>query len=332
MDARTSEMEALSRPAAVLVQLSPATYVTYNVYVLTHDRVLCLPALLAMAAAPRSVAGSRTLLAVAAAVAVGRGGRGRRVAGATARPAIPGRCARSAALGSCSAASGRCGAAALARIRGCAASGWRLAACAWRCVAAGRRAACGVLADVTPRDAGCWVYFAAYIALVNVLWFYNDRYVLVLLPLLVVVALGHSGQTAPTLAWVLRRSSQWSPVVGVRDELRFNQAVRDTWQSLVDSGVPPADIDAGYAWTGWILYAHPENLAPGQTADDVPWVKSKRRAAAIGWRRARWRATASSVRSSGDDDTSWPGPDRLYMLKQRPAAATKSPRPAKPSG
>ena len=66
-------------------------------------------------------------------------------------------------------------------------------------------------------------------------------------------------------------------VGGTRDALRFNQEVRDTWQALVDSGVPPSEIDAGYAWTGWMLYAHPENLSHGLTVEDVPWVTSKRR-------------------------------------------------------
>ena len=66
-------------------------------------------------------------------------------------------------------------------------------------------------------------------------------------------------------------------VVGTRDALRFNQGVRDSWQALVDSGVRPSDIDAGYAWTGWSLYAHPENLPKGLTVQEVPWVTSNRR-------------------------------------------------------
>ena len=49
------------------------------------------------------------------------------------------------------------------------------------------------------------VYLAAYIALINILWFYNDRYALVLLPLLVVVALTGDGgeRRPPRLAWAL---------------------------------------------------------------------------------------------------------------------------------
>ena len=110
------------------------------------------------------------------------------------------------------------------------------------------------------------------------LWFYNDRYVLVLLPLVVALALGHRDQTVvPRLAWAALALFAVIGLAGTRDSLRFNQAVRDTWQSLVDSGVPPSDIDAGYVWSGWVLYAHPENLAPGLTADDVPWITSKRR-------------------------------------------------------
>jgi hypothetical protein len=105
-------------------------------------------------------------------------------------------------------------------------------------------------------------------------------------------------------------------VVGTRDALRFNQSVRDSWQALVDSGVRPSDIDAGYAWTGWSLYAHPENLAKGLTVQDVPWITSKRwltyvfsKSALDGYEVAR--------EVTWTDDAPWPGPDRLLVLKRR---------------
>jgi hypothetical protein len=201
-----------------------------------------------------------------------------------------------------------------------------LAALVLALLAVGRRTSASWL-TVTPRTP-VLVYFAAYIALINILWFYNDRYALVLLPLLVVVALGGNGgqRRPPRLAWALMALFAVIACLGVRDTLRFNQAVRDTWQSLVDSGVPPSDIDAGYAWNGWILYAHPENLAPGQTAADVPWVMSKR---ALRYRLAKQAMDGYAVVRTVEwgDDFRWPGPDRLYVLEQRPLAApTASPR------
>ncbi|MGE0122817.1 MAG: ArnT family glycosyltransferase [Vicinamibacterales bacterium] len=161
-------------------------------------------------------------------------------------------------------------------------------------------------------------YLAAYVVLVNVLWFFNDRYVLVLLPVLVALALGRA--TVPTVGlragWALAAVYAVVAVVGTRDTLRFHEAVRDEWQALVDAGVPPGDIDAGYVWNGWMLYAHPQNLRPGEGRDSVPWITSRRRlpftiakAPLEGYdvaRQVEWRG-----------DAPWPGPDRLYVLRRR---------------
>ena len=120
---------------------------------------------------------------------------------------------------------------------------------------------------------------------------------------------------APTLDFAL------VAVAGTRDALRFNESVRDTWQALVDSGVQPSDIDAGYAWTGWTLYAHPENLSKGFTVQDVPWVTSKRRPTYI---LAKGAITGYDVvrEVAWTDDAPWPGPDRLLILKRQVQAAS----------
>ena len=162
------------------------------------------------------------------------------------------------------------------------------------------------------------IYLIAYLLVANVLWMYNDRYLIVLLPVVVALALGgpQHGAEAPRLAWIAMAIFATVAVVGTRDALRFNQSVRDTWQALVDSGVRPSDIDAGYAWNGWSLYAHPENLAKGLTAQDVPWITSHRHPTYI---------LSTSVLDGYDvarevawtDDAPWPGPDRLLVLKRR---------------
>ena len=180
-----------------------------------------------------------------------------------------------------------------------------------------RRATAALVDQLRSSRGPLVVYLAAYLVLVNVLWFYNDRYVLVLLPLVVALALGHRDQTVvPRPAWAALALFAVIGVAGTRDSLRFNQAVRDTWQSLVDSGVPPSDIDAGYVWSGWVLYAHPENLAPGLTAADVPWITSRRRPPYI---LAKGQIEGYDLvrEVTWSDDASWPGPDRIYVLKQR---------------
>ncbi len=175
-------------------------------------------------------------------------------------------------------------------------------------------------------------YLAVHLVLVNVLWMYSDRYLLVLLPVVVALALaGRSGHAhVPRLAWGVIAAFAIVAIAGTRDALRFNQAVHDTWQSLVKSGVPPSDIDAGYVWNGWLLYAHPENLTNGLTADDVPWITSKRRP----------RYSLSKGQMDGydvareiewSDEMSWPGTDRLLILKQRdPVRSTITAAPPKP--
>ncbi len=162
------------------------------------------------------------------------------------------------------------------------------------------------------------IYLVAYLFIANVLWMYNDRYLIVLLPIVVALALGgrQRGVELPRVAWIAVAIFATVAVVGTRDALRFNQGIRDTWQELVNSGVRPSDIDAGYAWNGWWLYAHPEHLSDGLTAEDVPWITSQRHPTYIlsksvlaGYEVAREVAWA--------DDARWPGPDGLLVLKRQ---------------
>jgi hypothetical protein len=313
---RTGEMELLSDRLRYWFMLSPATYLTYNLYVFVPIAFYALPALLAMAAG-RGLWRGRTLLLVVAALAAVMAG----VAGEFPAPLRDRNTWTLREIGGG---------------RHLLSGDWPRPPLPWVDVAlraAGLMALALAVLAVARRTGASWravtartpvvVYLAAYIALINILWFYNDRYALVLLPLLVVVALSGEGaeRRPPRLAWMLTAVFAVIACVGVRDTLRFNQAVRDTWQSLVDGGVPPADIDAGYAWNGWVLYAHPENLAPGQTTDDVPWVMSKR---ALRYRLAKGPMDGYAVvrRVEWDDDFRWPGPDRLYVLVQQPARTT----------
>ncbi len=308
---RTGEMELLSDRLRYWFMLSPGTYLTYNLYVFVPIAFYALPALLAMAAA-RGLWRSRTLLLVAVALAVVMAG----VAGEFPAPLRDRNTWTLREIGGARhLLSGDWLTAPLLWVD-VALRGAGFAALSLAVLAVGRRTSASWLA-VTPHTP-VQVYLFAYIALINILWFYNDRYALVLLPLLVVVALSAGGghRPPPRLAWALVALFAVVGGLGVRDTLRFNQAVRDTWQSLVDSGVPPSDIDAGYAWNGWVLYAHPENLAPGQTTDDVPWVMSTR---ALRYRLAKNPVDGYDEvrRVEWDDGFSWPGPDRLWVLIQR---------------
>lgn len=166
------------------------------------------------------------------------------------------------------------------------------------------------------------VYLVAYLALVNVLWFFNDRYVLVLLPVAIVLGLSSlpSGRAGVRLGGALAAAYAVVAIVGTRDTLRFNDEVRAARQALVDGGVALADIDAGYVWNGWTLYAHPENLHPGQTADDVPWITARR---PLPYRIAKAPTDGYDVvrRIEWVGDFAWPGPDHLVVLRRRETPA-----------
>jgi 4-amino-4-deoxy-L-arabinose transferase-like glycosyltransferase len=165
----------------------------------------------------------------------------------------------------------------------------------------------------------CFLAFIlGYIAVVNFLWLYNDRYYLALMaPAAALILAGvPEARAVPRLAWVAIGVFGIVALVGSRDAFRFNVAVGEGRESLVSGGVAPSDIDAGYAWNGWMLYAHPENLADGLKADrDVPWINSSRLA----------RYVLSKTPVTGYDivrviewrDLPWPGPDRLFVMLRR---------------
>lgn len=114
-----------------------------------------------------------------------------------------------------------------------------------------------------------------YVGVVVVLWFFADRYYLPLLPAALLLL-------APRLERV--RWTTWAAVAllaavaisGTRDELAYSRALWRGISWLRAKGVPPAAIDAGYPANGWLLYAHPENLAARMRAGrNVPWVTSR---------------------------------------------------------
>jgi hypothetical protein len=166
--------------------------------------------------------------------------------------------------------------------------------------------------------AACILAFGvAYLAIVNVLWMYNDRYYLVLLPPSIVLLLSSLPQTdrRPRLHWVPLMAAAAIAMVGSRDAFRFNLAVRETWEQMVQAGVPPSEIDAGYAWNGWALYAHPERLPAGMSpAHDVPWITSARDATyVLSTTPLRGYRVERAVTWS---DLPWPGPDRVLVLRR----------------
>lgn len=116
------------------------------------------------------------------------------------------------------------------------------------------------------------------IVCINGLWLYNDRYYVVLAPLVAIAAAQalDLDRRAQYVAFALLFVWSGIAISGTRDMLAFNEAAAALARETEATGVPRWDIDAGYALDGWDLYAHPENLAPGSDRHyQVPFVTSE---------------------------------------------------------
>ena len=124
-----------------------------------------------------------------------------------------------------------------------------------------------------------WYAFSQF-GLIMVVWLFDawgsDRYSIVLLPPLIALVAGQQLRSKITAAgiaalFVIAMLVTWS-------ETQNNRAASEALAWLRNRGIPFSDIDAGYALDGWYLYAHPENLAPGQIPErDVPFVTTNER-------------------------------------------------------
>jgi hypothetical protein len=115
--------------------------------------------------------------------------------------------------------------------------------------------------------------FAGSVLLVAILMLLYDRYILPVLPILIVLALR---AIPPPKLWVA-----WAGVIifgaismlGMRDHLAYNRELWQTVRDLHEQGIDPSRIDGGYVINGWFQYAHPEHAprdASGQIF--VPWL------------------------------------------------------------
>jgi hypothetical protein len=157
-----------------------------------------------------------------------------------------------------------------------------------------------------------------YVVAFNLLWFFNDRYYLVLAPTLAYLAAAPLDDD-PRVMWIaVPVLFLWGffGITGVRDVLATNEVVARITRELEADGVPPSDIDAGYTSNGWRLYVHPEHLpANADPRYDVPFITS----AGV----PRYRI----VNVPGPDDEVlraealpaawWQVTDRLYVVRRR---------------
>jgi hypothetical protein len=119
-----------------------------------------------------------------------------------------------------------------------------------------------------------WYAFSQFIVIMA-LWLFDavgsDRYSIVLLPPLIVILANGQLKSKSTIAAIAVLSL--ISMLVTWHETQNQRAVAEGLAWLRDKDMPFANIDAGYAFNGWNLYAHPENLAPGTLRErDVPFV------------------------------------------------------------
>jgi 4-amino-4-deoxy-L-arabinose transferase-like glycosyltransferase len=156
---------------------------------------------------------------------------------------------------------------------------------------------------------------------INLIWAYYDRYYMVMMPtcLLASAAPLAGGRLRTWVAVVVLAVWGGISITGTRDMLMTSQVCADLTRELEEQGVPPFDIDAGYALNGWRLYNHPELLpADWDLNSDVPSVNSDRQ--------TPYRIVAGP--QPGYDVLKvrqlpaawWQVTDRVYVVRQRASA------------
>jgi hypothetical protein len=123
-------------------------------------------------------------------------------------------------------------------------------------------------------------YGSIQFVLIMALWFFgpwgSDRYSMVLLPPLIIILTDSQLKSKVTLASIaillaLSMLVTWN-------ETQTGRAIAQGVAWLRAKNIPLGNIDAGYVFNGWNLYAHPENLSPGAVPErDVPLVTSKKK-------------------------------------------------------
>jgi hypothetical protein len=171
-------------------------------------------------------------------------------------------------------------------------------------------------------------YALSHLALMLALWLFGDgsgRYSLVILPPFIALAAGGylKAKIAKAKIALLSLAIFYSIAMLVTwNETQTSRAIAGAVAWLRGQNIPFADIDAGYVFNGWNLYAHPENLPAGALAErDVPFVTSNEKKPYLiaaspigGYRVLREYSWAIPLR---------PLNYKIYVLEQLPDRANK---------
>jgi hypothetical protein len=151
--------------------------------------------------------------------------------------------------------------------------------------------------------------------LFEALWLYYDRYYLPLLPGLTALLLVRLRPTKVVVAVGMTGVLLWGAiaVTGTIDQWRYHRTVVEARDWLLRQGVGAEHIDAGYALTGWWLYARTPSGPPSRGREpDVPWI--------TGWRPLPYKIAdaatpAYTVVRSFRRPMLWAASDTIYVLE-----------------
>jgi hypothetical protein len=157
--------------------------------------------------------------------------------------------------------------------------------------------------------------------LFEALWLYDDRYYLPLLPGLIALLLARLRFTKVAMTVGAAGVLLWGAVAvtGTIDHWRDHRTVMEARDWLLRQGVAAEHIDAGYALTGWWLYAHASSGLPSRGREpDVPWI--------TGWRPLPYKvanavAPSYTVVQSFRRPMLWAASDTIYVLEHTAVTA-----------
>jgi hypothetical protein len=145
------------------------------------------------------------------------------------------------------------------------------------------------------------------------LWLFYDRYYLPLLPGITALLVGLLQLTKRVIALILVGGLLWGviAITGTIDMFRFSVAVATARAWLLQQGVAPEHIDAGYVLNGWWLYA--PSLPSGHGPEpDVPFITSM---AVLPYKIANTSLPSYTVVRSVTWHALWAVSDTLYVLE-----------------
>jgi hypothetical protein len=151
--------------------------------------------------------------------------------------------------------------------------------------------------------------------LFEALWLFYDRYYLPLLPGLTALLVAHLRPTKGVLMVGMAGVLLWGAiaVTGTIDQWRYQQTVVEARDWLLQQGVAAEHIDAGYALTGWWLYAHTASGPPSRGREpDVPWITGQR---PLPYKIADAATPSYAVLRSFRRPMLWAASDTIYVLE-----------------